>query len=424
MIYYKYKCGDEMVLDKKVNFINYMLIGSALIILGIIQLVYKESIYILISFILGASILLSEIKNSYLLLFTKNNNINTLKTSFGVVLGILLLYIPTTSLVVVSLIVGFYFILHAVIKLIQLIIFIKDDIYNYSLLFQIIITLLFGIFISFTPIKNFEIVIVLLSLYFIILGVSNINDALKIIIPNKIKDKYKRKIKITIPAIVSAIIPLIVFRKINEQIELNTVKKYVRTNYYNDLNIKVLVHLRDDGFDSVGHLDIVFNDQVISYGNYDSDSRKFFNTIGDGILFKVSDKLKYIDFCINNNHKTIIEYEIKLSKKNYDNIVRTFKDIMKYTYSWYLPKNYNKNYYAYLLYKNTDAQFYKFKSGKFKTYFNFTTNCAMLVDKVLGATNTDILNINGIITPGTYYLYLEKEISKKNGIVIKKTIYR
>lgn len=79
--------------------------------------------------------------------------------------------------------------------------------------------------------------------------------------------------------------------------------------------------------------------------------------------------------------------------------------------------------YASLLYLETNAKFYKFKSGKFKTYFVLGTNCTLFADRIVGKTGTDILKMVGIVTPGTYFDYLDHEFHKKNSMVISKTIY-
>ena len=63
------------------------------------------------------------------------------------------------------------------------------------------------------------------------------------------------------------------------------------------------------------------------------------------------------------------------------------------------------------------------KNGKYKTYYVMGSNCCYLVDDILGNSGMDILSINGIITPGTYYDYFNKELSKKNSNVVSKSIY-
>ena len=58
-----------------------------------------------------------------------------------------------------------------------------------------------------------------------------------------------------------------------------------------------------------------------------------------------------------------------------------------------------------------------------KTYFVLGTNCGTLVDKILRSSGIDVLNPNGIITPGTYYDFLEREYMKKGSRVVSKKIY-
>ena len=69
------------------------------------------------------------------------------------------------------------------------------------------------------------------------------------------------------------------------------------------------------------------------------------------------------------------------------------------------------------------AEFYKFYKSTYKTYFLLSTNCVKLVDEVVGATGSDLLKINGVITPGAYYEYLEQEFKKEKSNVITKQIY-
>ena len=50
-------------------------------------------------------------------------------------------------------------------------------------------------------------------------------------------------------------------------------------------------------------------------------------------------------------------------------------------------------------------------------------NCSHLIDEIVGSSGMDILSINGIITPGTYYDYLYKKLRGKNSNVISMSIY-
>ena len=68
-------------------------------------------------------------------------------------------------------------------------------------------------------------------------------------------------------------------------------------------------------------------------------------------------------------------------------------------------------------------EFYKFKSGKNKVFFILKNNCVSLANKIIGPTLNKHTKMYGILTPGTYYDYLEREYMKKSSIVITKKIY-
>ena len=80
--------------------------------------------------------------------------------------------------------------------------------------------------------------------------------------------------------------------------------------------------------------------------------------------------------------------------------------------------------YASMLYRKTDALFYRVDKGRFKTYFVFGTNCVLWADHILGAAGLDLIRISGIITPGSYYEYLTRQYQMENTAVISYTVYR
>ena len=47
-----------------------------------------------------------------------------------------------------------------------------------------------------------------------------------------------------------------------------------------------------------------------------------------------------------------------------------------------------------------------------------------LADILCGASGLDLMNLQGIITPGTYYAFLDRQFRRPNSIVISRTVYR
>ena len=75
------------------------------------------------------------------------------------------------------------------------------------------------------------------------------------------------------------------------------------------------------------------------------------------------------------------------------------------------------------IYRYANGKFKKVIKGKWKTFFVLKTNCTGLVDAVLNGVGLCILKINGILTPGSYYDFLNQEFLKKQSNVIYRKIY-
>lgn len=68
------------------------------------------------------------------------------------------------------------------------------------------------------------------------------------------------------------------------------------------------------------------------------------------------------------------------------------------------------------------ARAYKFERGTFKIYFVMTTNCVQLVDRVVANAGLDIVTNSGILTPGAYQAYLDKEFANPHSRVVSKMV--
>ena len=173
----------------------------------------------------------------------------------------------------------------------------------------------------------------------------------------------------------------------------------------------------------VGHADLIINDEVMSYGNYDGSSWRLHESVGDGVIF-FAKKDGYIPFVIKDSEKTLFAFGLKLNEQQKTRVINRINEIKNNLYEWKPPVYSESNPpYAARLNHAVNTKFYKVKKGEFKTYFVLGTNCVKLVDSIVGKAGIDILEISGIITPGVYYEYLDKEFAKPNTIVISKKIY-
>ena len=290
-----------------------------------------------------------------------------------------------------------------------------------ELLFGIIF-LIFSIFFALYPTKKISIFVTIIGVYCIILGINKLYQFVIDIVSDKLKLKLKKKLRMTLPIFFEAFVPKRVLKRINKYLD-ELVLEANKKNKESDLSI--FIHLSPYGFNQFGHMDIMFEGIIYSYGNYDKNSRSLFTALGDGVLFKVNKKLKYINFCVYNSKKTILEYGVKLTNKQKEKLKNELNSILKDAVVWRPEKCKDKKKmdYANKLYNSTRAKFYKFTKGIYKKYFVLGVNCTYFVDMLMRNCVFEVLKIAGIISPGTYYEYLEENYKKKNSNVVSKIIY-
>ena len=161
----------------------------------------------------------------------------------------------------------------------------------------------------------------------------------------------------------------------------------------------------------IGHVDICYKGKVISYGSYDVFSERLFGTIGDGVLFKV-DKDAYIDLCKEESKKTLFGYGLSLTDEQKLAVEKRLAEIDELLEVWDPPADLKdgKRTYAYKL--------------KHELNFILSTNCCLLADSIIGQAGTAILDMRGIIAPGTYQSYLQYEFESANELVVAQNIYQ
>ena len=190
--------------------------------------------------------------------------------------------------------------------------------------------------------------------------------------------------------------------------------------------LEILVHTSDSNlFGAIGHVDICYQGKVISYGSYDPFSERLFGTIGDGVLFKV-DKEPYIELCKKESQKTLFGYSLSLTEEENQAVEKRLAEIDQLLEPWDPPRRLLEDgqpTYAYKLKYDLGAELYKFTSSRFKSYFVLSTNCCLLADSIVGQAGTAVLDVRGVIAPGTYQDYLEYEFEAPNGRVHTRTVY-
>lgn len=117
--------------------------------------------------------------------------------------------------------------------------------------------------------------LVVIGLYCIIYGAGELRLFIREAAPNKAKGIIRRRIRFSLPQVITTFIPLKTLRSYTERLDsreidiekLQNEERYEKSADTPDIH--VLIHVSADGVGSIGHCDLVLNGTVISYGNYD-----------------------------------------------------------------------------------------------------------------------------------------------------------
>ena len=413
----------------------------ALIILGILILIGKNQLYFsVIDMFLSTLLILGVlqfIRYIFLKLKPQEKRATFTRSFFYLLFCLILSSFPTIPRSILPLLFSIYMLLNGGIKLIIYLILLSSK--ANGRLGQLLLALLYflvGIPLLISPIKNVDTMLVFLGWYTVLLGVTYFFDFLSEIISKRFKTKLRRHFRITLPVLLEAILPYQVLREINyylnkEAFDIPMV--YEEKKLEMDPDLEIFIHVAPSGYNRFGHVDVCMNGTVLSYGAYDFTTSKLFNMIGEGMVFQV-DREKYIDYCTHYSNKTLFCFGMKLTDRQKKNVERQINSIMgnvnyyetNYERDRRLKKKVKKDTYQdypSILTSLTGAKFYKIQSGPFKTFFVLGVNCCKLADNIIGKSGSDLLKMTGIITPGTYYEYLNQEFYKKNSMVISKIIY-
>lgn len=405
-------------MSKIINTIIHATSGLLFIIIGIIYIIRNYTVYTLSFKLLGILTLISSLlKLINLILKRKKVLTNILDIFLNTILGILFINKPNLFIYLSTKIFSMYALIQSLCGFINLIIYKQDKLKGkIYILTTSTLSLMLSITLMFSKDTNSIYICYIIGLYLILYGITIISSSIL----------TKTKIVLPLPIIFAMFLPNILIKRILKGIN----PKKINNNQ--DQDLEILIHLSKTGSASLGHVEFAFEDKVYSYACYNYLNRRLFGGIGDGI-FGIFDKKAYLKYCICEKNRFIISYGVKLTNKEKENVTKEIdKLISTNTEIWYPEIKYYEdgliekrdfNEMANKIYKHANGKFYRFTKGKYKTFFVLRTNCATCVDNIFNAIGTKIINLEGIISPGTYYSYLEKEYHKKNSKIISKTLY-
>jgi len=409
---------------KKVFNVVFNLVCSAMFITaGICFIIYSDSTIKFVVDTLGILLLINAIFKTLSLIvsvFHKNKITSSiLEIILNLGVGLWFLLSPSLLLSVCTIIFGIYIFVQAIVN------FINCLICKYDKLPGIIptfisgtILLIFSLLFIFSPKENLPYFCIVVGIFFIVYGIIFLINLTSI------------KTYFPLPVLFTMFVPQALIRKI---------KKGYKTDFKDDSNIdvdlEVLIHLAPKGSAGMGHVEIGFEGKIYSYSCYNYVGRRLFGGIGDGIL-GIHDHDAYIKYCTFKRNRFIVSFGLKLTEKQKNILRNSINDfISKDTEIWYpeialydmglLKKDDGKDFkeMSNELYMYADTKFIRFTKGKYKTFFVFRTNCVTGTDEILSKLDLKLFPLEGIISPGTYYKFMNDQYHTKNSPVISKILY-
>lgn len=175
--------------------------------------------------------------------------------------------------------------------------------------------LYFGLAVCLLYLPNFPTLMLLqfFGAYFILLGVRYNIDAIDTLFGSK-NYAWRRKVRVSLPTVIAALMPDAALTSVNAYLQRG--KQYDLKERKSDEHpkLKILVFTGPKGLQKIGHIAFSYNDIVYSYGNYDDESYRMANILGDGCYFNVPLNY-YKKNMLEVEHNSIFEFGIQLNQK-------------------------------------------------------------------------------------------------------------
>lgn len=361
-------------------------------------------------------------------------NLSTILTSLLCIgLAIYTFFNPGLFFRFIHYVIGWWALLNSLIQFINFYVYRRDCLKGtYFIFLKGLVDLIFASMLMLKPINKLWIVAYIAGAYLIFYGGVMVLEAAKDLLSVSMSLKIREHLRISIPVLISAIIPQRFFLSINALIKTNKLNPDAHVAPQASTDLEVFIYLKESGPESLGHVDISFQDKIYSYGCHDPHHRGLFGTLGDGVLV-VSDREAFLKHALKSEDKTIISYGLTLNEEQKKRLRQRIDAMMERAYTWRPdaqllaegePIEGEAKDYASRVWNATRAHMYKFANGKFKTYFVFSTNCVLLADELLHCKELDLIPIGGIVTPGTYLEFLNAEYLRPSGMVVERTVYK
>ncbi|MGX7417558.1 HdeD family acid-resistance protein [Carnobacterium gallinarum] len=416
--------------------------GIFLLIIGIVIMDKNASLLPILTITITGALIIDSLSHFFQFFIKKRQQKRSLLDGLTGLILAAIFYFSNIPFYLLAVVFGAYLVLKGVALLVNYQTYRKNQLTGrFNLFVSGIFQVILGIVLLWSPRLAINDILIIIGLYFTLYGIGNLALTIQSFISPETKNRLKRKIRLTPPVFIEAFVPRAVLKETNAILtpdsDTNETNSPQLVEKKSDLipDLEIFIHVTEKSYGSIGHMDLCFDGEIISYGNYDEDSYRLFDTVGDGVLISTQ-KEDYIRFCIEHNQKTLFGFGIQLNEQQRIDIRQKINELKMDCYPWksHLERkndegqNFTKatnpySDYASCLYAATHCHLSKFNRGKFKTYFVLTTNCVLLADTIIGPSGIDLLTINGILTPGAYLDFLNHEFKRTDSNVITYQVY-
>lgn len=290
--------------------------------------------------------------------------------------------------------------------------------------------IIIGLCLLFVPNFLTQQLIAAFGIYLVILGCRYVADGFETMSQSG-RYHWKRSFRMSLPPLLCAFLPEQALSAINSRLDSGEQHPVIERKSEASTKLKILVFTGPSALQKIGHIALAYDGIVYSYGNYDAESFRLKQIYGDGTYFNVAFE-EYLPNMMNVEHNSIFEYGIQTTPEQEKQIEASLEQLHNQSYRWYSaieredgyahPERYETDYPS-RLHARTGAKFYKIKKGRFHTYWALGDNCASFLDMILGSLGADVLSMRGIISPGTYFEFLQSEYIKPGSPVIFRAVY-
>ncbi len=272
-----------------------------------------------------------------------------------------------------------------------------------------------------------------IGLYLILIGVTLFLDGMAQAIPDAAISRFKNPMRMAVPAYMAAFLPLRILNSLNTYLkeQPEALLEFEAVKSEQTANILIFVHVSKLLKGTTGHVDIAIGDTIYCYGTYDRESLRLGGIVGTGVLYEVYNKEEYLNFCMHQREETIFEFGLALSEEELARVYSFLEEMKSRTKVWQCKaqraKEQNQEVESFQepacrLAKATHTVFYKFENGSYKYYWFLGTNCVKFTDDIIRASGMPTI-FTGIMTPGTYFTFLNGAFMKGQGNVVSRRVH-